>query len=123
MVDGKPLREVARRPDVTIDDLLSRLDRSFDRQLVERVMTEARYEGYIARQQAEIKRQSKAEYQPIPSWLDFAAVAGLRAEAADVLARFRPATMGQATRLAGVNPADLTLLAVAIRRGPLVTAG
>jgi tRNA uridine 5-carboxymethylaminomethyl modification enzyme len=45
-------------------------------------------------------------------------VPGLRSEAAEVLARFQPATMGQAGRLAGVNPADLTLLAVAIRRGP-----
>ncbi len=83
-------------------------------------MTDVRYEGYIARQNAEIKRQSKADGQRIPSWLDFCTIPGLRAEAADVLAKFRPATMGQAGRLAGVTPADLTLLAVTIRRGPRV---
>ncbi len=71
----------------------------------------------MVRQRAEIKRQSGAERRRIPAWLDFATVPGVRAEAADVLSRFRPATMGQASRLAGVNPADLTLLAVAIRRG------
>ena len=81
-------------------------------------MTESRYEGYIARHRAEIRRQARAEGQRIPAWLDFDSVTGLRAEAADVLTTFRPATMGQAGRLAGVNPADLTLLAVTIRRGP-----
>jgi len=118
LVEGRTLREVARRPQVTVDEIMSRLDGSVDRRLVERVITEARYEGYIERQRVQIKRQAKADRQRIPAWLDFSVVVGLRAEAAEVLGRFRPATMGQAGRLAGVNPADVTLLAVAIRRGP-----
>ena len=118
LVEGRTLREVARRPQVTVDEIMSRLDGSVDRRLVERVITEARYEGYIARQRVQIKRQAKADRQRIPGWLDFSVVVGRRAEAAEVLGRFRPATMGQAGRLAGVNPADLTLLAVAVRRGP-----
>jgi tRNA uridine 5-carboxymethylaminomethyl modification enzyme len=113
-VGGRSLREHARRPEVTVDEVLGRLDEPFDRRLVERAMTESRYEGYIVRHRAEIRRQAKADRQRVPAWLDFRAVAGLRTE----LSRFRPATMGQAGRLAGVNPADLTLLAVAIRRGP-----
>jgi tRNA uridine 5-carboxymethylaminomethyl modification enzyme len=117
-IGGRSLREHARRPEVTVDEVSGRLDEPFDRRLVERAMTESRYEGYIVRHRAEIKRQAKADRQRVPAWLDFRAVAGLRTEAADVLSRFRPATMGQAGRLAGVNPADLTLLAVAIRRGP-----
>ena len=79
--------------------------------------TDARYAGYVTRQQAEIRRQQRAEDQRLPEWLVFDAIPGLRAEAAEVLARFRPRTMGQAGRLAGVNPADLTLVSVAIRRG------
>jgi len=122
LVGGRTLRDLARRPQATVDQLLGYLGAPFDRALVERVITEARYEGYVARQQAEIKRQSGAERRRIPSWLDYAAVPGVRPEAADVLSRFRPATMGQASRLAGVNPADLTLLAVAIRRGRPRTA-
>ena len=118
LVDGRTLRAVARRPEVTCDDVLKHLANGHDRRLVERVMTESRYEGYIARHRAEIRRQARAEGQRIPAWLDFDSVTGLRAEAADVLTRFRPATMGQAGRLSGVNPADLTLLAVTIRRGP-----
>ncbi|MHC4108444.1 MAG: FAD-dependent oxidoreductase, partial [Planctomycetota bacterium] len=119
LIDGKPLCEVVRRPEVTIDEVLSHLDGRAERRLVERVMTEARYEGYIHRQRAEIRRQADADGQRIPSWLDFEAVSGLRAEAREVLLKFRPATMGQAGRLAGITPADLTLLAVAIRRGPV----
>ncbi|MHC4416500.1 MAG: tRNA uridine-5-carboxymethylaminomethyl modification enzyme MnmG/GidA [Planctomycetota bacterium] len=117
-VEGRTLGEHARRPEVTVDEVLDRLGRSFDRRLLERAMTDARYEGYVARQRSEIKRRIKADGQRIPGWLDFGSIAGLRAEAGDVLTRFRPVTMGQAGRLAGVNPADLTLLAVAIRRGP-----
>jgi tRNA uridine 5-carboxymethylaminomethyl modification enzyme len=119
LIDGRPLREHARRPDAAVEDILSRLDppSSIDPALVERVITEVRYEGYIVRQQGEIRRMAEAEHRRIPDWLEPGAVEGLRAEAAQVLARFRPATLGQAGRLAGITPADLTLLAVAIRRG------
>ncbi len=121
LVEGKTLREIARRPEISTNQITARLDRSFDSRLVERVITEARYDGYIVRQRAEIKRQVQAEGRASPAWIDFQSIPGLRAEAAQVLARFRPRTMGQAARLAGVNPADVTLLAVAIRRGPIVS--
>lgn len=121
LVDGKTLREIARRPEISTNQITARLDHSFDSRLVERVITEARYDGYIVRQRAEIKRQVQAEGRAIPAWIDFESIPGLRAEAAQVLARFRPRTMGQAARLAGVNPADVTLLAVAIRRGPIAS--
>jgi tRNA uridine 5-carboxymethylaminomethyl modification enzyme len=117
LVDGRTLREHARRPEVTVDEVLGRIGGRFARGLVERTVTDARYDGYIARQATEIRRQARADTRRIPAWLEYRSLPGLRAEAADVLARFRPATMGQASRLAGVNPADLTLLAVAIRRG------
>ena len=116
-IDGKSLREIARRPEANVDLIASRLDATFERAAIERVMTEAKYDGYITRQQAEIKRQSYADAQRIPQWMNCGEVPGLRAEAADALKRYRPLTMGQAGRLAGVTPADLTLLAVAIKRG------
>lgn len=117
-INGKTLREFARRPETTVADTLPHLSNmTSDLSLVERVLTEAKYDGYIARQSAEIRRQADAESQRVPDWLDPRTIRGLRAEAAETLARFRPATMGQAARLPGVNPADLTLLAVAIRAG------
>jgi len=121
-VDGRALSELARRPDVELADVLHHFDRAAPSRLVERVLTSIKYEGYIARQQRDIQRQSKLECEAIPRWMDFDRVAGLRAEAAQALAKFRPATMGQAARLAGVTPADLMLVSVAIRRGPRTEA-
>ena len=72
--------------------------------LVERVMTESRYEGYIVRQEATIKRQAKADNQPIPEWLEAWTITGLRSEAAEALRTFIPQTIGQASRLPGVSP-------------------
>jgi len=116
--EGKSLKQLVRRPDFLIEQVADYLNGEHKQHLIERVVNESRYEGYIVRQHAEIKRQKKAEDRAIPDWLDFESIDGLRSEASLTLARFRPTTMGQAARLAGVNPADLTLVAVAIRRGP-----
>jgi tRNA uridine 5-carboxymethylaminomethyl modification enzyme len=77
---------------------------------------EVGYEGYIRRQQAEVKRHAEAERRALPEWLDYAQFGALRTEARQALSRFRPATFGQASRLEGITPADLTLLAVLVER-------
>jgi tRNA uridine 5-carboxymethylaminomethyl modification enzyme len=117
LIDGKSLRERSRRPETTIEEIAAQLPDTFDRVLIERVMTEAKYDGYIKRQSAEIRRQSQSESQRIPEWIDETTIEGMRAEAAQTLRKFKPRTMGQASRLAGLTPADLTLLSVVIRRG------
>jgi tRNA uridine 5-carboxymethylaminomethyl modification enzyme len=114
--DGRPLVEIARRPEVTAADITAVLDGRHAQTLIERVMTDLRYEGYISRQHNEIRRQRDMERSAIPHELDPASILGLRTEAVDVLRRFRPTTMGQASRLAGITPGDMTLLALAIRR-------
>jgi tRNA uridine 5-carboxymethylaminomethyl modification enzyme len=123
--EGKRLSEIARRPDVALETLVGLLTAagiSSRASELERVVTDLRYEGYVVRQLAEVKRQREGERTAIPADLEPATVAGLRAEAVHVLARFRPRTLGQAARLAGINPADVTLLAVAIRRHRLASA-
>lgn len=77
---------------------------------------EARYEGYIRRQVAEVKRRSGEERRPLPEWIDYGALHTLRTEAREALARFRPTTFGQASRLEGLTPADITLLTVLVDR-------
>jgi tRNA uridine 5-carboxymethylaminomethyl modification enzyme len=117
---GRVLADVARVATATVGDLRPHLPphlRGTRDAIIERAMNDVRYEGYIERERAEVRRQREVEDRAIPAWLDPRAVTGLRAEAADVLARFRPATFGQARRLSGVNPADITLLAVAVKRG------
>ena len=113
---GKTLAAIARRPASTLEEIQARLGGADDLRDVARVMTDTRYEGYVKRQQAEIRRQRDADKVKIPSQLDASSITGLRSEAAEAIDHFRPATLGQASRLAGVTPADATVLAVAIRR-------
>ncbi len=113
---GNSLAALARRPETTVSEVARRLGGDDAIRDVECVMTDTRYDGYVKRQQAEIKRQREADGVRIPDSLNFREVTGLRSEAAEAMAHFRPATLGQASRLAGVTPADTTVLAVAIRR-------
>ncbi len=86
---------------------------------VEQVVTEARYAGYIERQKQDVERQRRLEEWPIPISLDYGALPGLRAEAVERLTRFRPVNVGQAARIEGVSPADISVLLVHLRRaGP-----
>lgn len=80
-----------------------------------------KYAGYIARQQGEVARLSLLEQWEIPSGFDYARVVGLRAEARQKLAKFAPLTLAQAQRIAGVSPADLSILMIAIKKIDLRT--
>ncbi|MEI8165920.1 MAG: S-adenosylmethionine:tRNA ribosyltransferase-isomerase, partial [Chloroflexales bacterium] len=84
--------------------------------VAELVEVECKYGGYIVRQQREVARLRKMEDRRIPADLDYAKLAGLRNEARQVLGRFRPATLGQASRLAGINPADVAIVLFALER-------
>lgn len=121
-IDGQPLGLIMRRPGFEAADLARLLEQDCSRDLprgvLETVAAERHYEGYIARQTAEIKRQSEMERRPVPSWIFERRIDGLRTEAWNALCRFRPGTLGQASRLEGLTPADMTILLVAIKRGP-----
>lgn len=79
---------------------------------VEQVVLDAKYSGYIGRQAEQVDRFQRMEGKAIPSRFDFAAVPQLRAEAKEKLNRIRPANLGQASRIAGISPADLAVLLV-----------
>jgi len=80
------------------------------------VEIEARYAGYIARQQAEVARVARLEHRRIPKEFDYQGVPGLRNEAREQLAHYRPLTVGQAARLSGVTPADIAILLVYLEK-------
>ena len=84
--------------------------------VAEQVEVETKYSGYIAKEQRSAERVRKMETRRLPDWIDVDAVPGLRTEARHVLQRFRPATLGQAARLAGINPADVASLLVYLER-------
>ena len=84
---------------------------------IQQVEIEVKYAGYIERQEAEISRFKTLEDKTIPTWLDFQKVKGLRTEARIKLGQVRPATLGQASRISGVSPADLAIVMVWMKRG------
>lgn len=86
-------------------------------QEVEQVEIEAKYAGYIAKQQRQVERMKRLERRTIPADFDYERVVGLRNEARQKLIHFRPTTVGQAARIQGVNPADISLMLVHLERG------
>ena len=120
-----PIANLARRPEVPFGDLLAAAGAAgvpalrpllADGPLRAQVAAEVRYAGYVRRERQLIERQARHEALPIPAAFDYAAVRSLSAEAAETLARIRPASFGQASRVAGVTPADLNVLRVALHR-------
>lgn len=119
--DGVRWVDLVCRGEVDERWLMSRLEgealprRARERSVVTSVLAEVGYAGYLERQRREVERLRELERTPLPRDYDFRRVTGLRREAVQVLSRFRPATLGQAGRLAGVTPADLMVISVALR--------
>ncbi|MEE2819168.1 MAG: tRNA uridine-5-carboxymethylaminomethyl(34) synthesis enzyme MnmG [Planctomycetota bacterium] len=105
----------AKKSNFPVEDIQSQLS-EFPPRLVHRVVSDIRYEGYIKRQHAEVKRQAKTENRRVPGGLCPKSIAGLRNEAVETLETYKPTTLGQASRLAGITPADITLISIAIER-------
>ncbi|RMF02984.1 MAG: tRNA uridine-5-carboxymethylaminomethyl(34) synthesis enzyme MnmG, partial [Chloroflexi bacterium] len=84
--------------------------------VAEQVSIETKFEGYIAKQLQQIERLKRLENKPIPPDFNYQSIAGLRNEARQKLSHFKPATVGQAGRIAGVNPADISILLVHLER-------
>lgn len=87
-----------------------RLDLSED--IIEQVEIELKYEGYIARQLRQVEQFKKMEKKKIPSWIDYEKIPSLRLEARQKLIAYKPVNMGQASRISGVSPADISVLLI-----------
>ncbi len=88
------------------------------------IETEVKYTGYLTREMKRINRLQKGENQKLPNHIDYSALEEMRAEGREKLKKFQPKTLGQASRIAGVNPADLQILEIYLKRGhwPLTKA-
>ena len=114
LTTGASLADLLRRPGITYD-ILKELDENrpiLTRAEAQSVEIQIKYEGYISRQTGEVLRHIKLESRELPSTLDYAKITGLRIEAAQKLAKLRPATVGQASRISGVSPADISVLLI-----------
>ncbi|MHC4182920.1 MAG: tRNA uridine-5-carboxymethylaminomethyl(34) synthesis enzyme MnmG [Planctomycetota bacterium] len=125
------LAKLLRRPDMSYGDLL-KIDGNLKEQNIspltqEQIEVEIKYKGYIDRQQKQIEKYKKMEEFLLPSWFNYDDISGLRTEARQKLDKIRPVSLGQASRVSGVSPADISILMVYLmsrgKKGvrPLVT--
>ena len=111
---GFTLADLLRRPQLDYDSIapLDPERPGLPAGVVETAVCDIKYEGYIKRQLAEVRRQERLESYRLPEDIDFSAVGGLRLEAVQKLSALRPMTLGQASRISGVSPADISVLLI-----------
>ena len=113
---GVKLADLLRRPELSYE-ILSPIDTTrppLAPDVIETAEIEIKYEGYLARQRKEVERQRKLEEYKLPADIDYKAIKGLRLEAAAKLDALRPLSIGQASRISGVNPADISVLLIVL---------
>ena len=111
---GVKLAELLRRPEITYA-ALAPIDRArpvLDNAALRTVEVKVKYAGYIKRELAEVAKHRRLEDKRLPPDIDYSLITGLRLESAEKLARIRPASVGQASRISGVNPADISVLLI-----------
>ncbi len=109
------LATILSRPEVNYKDLPNRKE-ELSEELVQQVEITVKYAGYIERQELEAEKFKSLEDKTIPIAFDFSTVPSLRLEARQKLTKIRPATIGQAARISGVSPADISILVVCLKR-------
>jgi len=109
------LAQILKRPEITYKNIAS-INNTISEEVMLQVETEVKYAGYIARQESEIARFKSLEDKGIPAGFDYTSVPSLRLEARQKLTKIQPTTVGQASRISGVSPSDISILMVWLRR-------
>ncbi len=114
ITNGMTLSKLLKRPQVSYKGLgcIDSARPELDPEVTEQVELRIKYEGYIKLQLEQVEAMRKLEAKLIPDDIDYSAIKGLRLEAAEKLAKIRPANIGQASRISGVNPADVSVLLI-----------
>jgi len=114
---GTTLEHLLRRPEMTYKELsyLDTVSRETPLDIREQVEIQIKYQGYIERQQEQVDRARKLEGTCLPEMLDYYSITGLTNEVREKLTRFRPDTLGQASRIQGITPAAISVLAIALK--------
>ena len=109
------LAKILSRPEISYRDLSSR-NYTLSDEVVQQIEIEIKYSGYVSRQELEVAKHKHLEEKMIPETFDYDLLPSLRLEARQKLTKIRPATIGQAARISGVSPADISLLLVYLKR-------
>ena len=110
------LEQLIKRPEITIEFLSSLIDIPFTDEIKEQVSIQLKYEGYINKALKEAEKMLKLEKKKIPSDINYDDIKNIASEARQKLKEVRPETIAQAIRISGVNPADISILSVYLRK-------
>lgn len=114
--DATSLYTLLKRPEISIDMLKPYVNLDYDKEVLEQVEINTKYEGYISKTIKEVNKMLHLEKKEIPETIDYDKIPNIASEARQKLKEVRPTTIGQALRISGVNPADISILMVYLRK-------
>ena len=116
--DGITLYDLLKRPEITIEKLINyhKIPDVYSKEIIEQVEIYVKYEGYIKKEEKEILRMKALENTKIPENINYDMVINIASEARDKLKKVMPTSLGQASRISGVNPSDIAMLSVYIKK-------
>ena len=117
LLDGIKLYDLLKRTEVKISDLIPYITNEYEDEVLEQVEINCKYEGYIKKELKEVNKMLEYEEISIPEDIDYNKVTNLASEARQKLDEIRPITVGQAGRISGVNPADINVLMMYLKKG------
>ena len=115
--DGVTLYELLKRPEVNMNNIEHFIEIPYDDEIKEQVEINIRYSGYIEKATKEAEKMLSLEEKLIPEDIDYSKIPNIASEAREKLEKIRPTSLGQASRISGVNPADISILMVYLRKG------
>ena len=119
ILDGITYYDFLKRPGITINDLekILNLNMPYENDVKEQVEISIKYEGYIKKAEKEAQKLKQLESIKIPNDFNYAKISNIASEARQKLENVKPLTLGQASRISGVNPSDIAVLSVVLKRG------
>ncbi len=114
--DGITLYELLKRPEITMDNIKNFIDIDYSDEVIEQVTIQDKYEGYIKKANKEAEKMLDLENKKIPEDIDYDKIKNIASEARQKLKEVKPTSIGQALRISGVNPADISILMIYIKK-------
>ena len=115
--EATSLYDLLKRPEIKFNDIKKYYDKEIKEEIIEQVEINIKYEGYIVKAMKEAKKLLDLENKKIPSDIDYYKIGNLASEAKQKLTEIRPTSLGQALRISGVNPADISILSIYLKKG------
>jgi tRNA uridine 5-carboxymethylaminomethyl modification enzyme len=106
------MTDLLKRPEIGFEDVRHFMGQNINEDLIEQLEVKVKYEGYIQKALREAEKMQRLENKHIPEWINYHKVKNISSEAREKLMKVNPRTLGQASRISGVNPADISVLLV-----------